>query len=110
LLKAQNAFVHPLAPPAGIGIVNEDGLPYLLQMIYQDVMDDAVSEIGREDLAQLGTDGKKADRTGGTVRAGYKLLPKREQVFFLPCLKAECVQRVSLVPPALDILPVDISE
>jgi hypothetical protein len=50
----------------------------------------------------------KADRTGWGVGLPLKLLVEPHEVFLQVILKPEGIEGISLVPPALQILPVDI--
>lgn len=100
--------MHTLAFAAGIGVMDKYGLPDFLKIIHKDMVDYSVSEVGRKDLPEFWLYGKKADRTGGAVCAGLKLLLQHKQILFLLYLKMESIKGISLVPPAMQILPVDI--
>jgi hypothetical protein len=55
------------------------------------VVDDAVAEVGGEDLSELRPGRKEADRTRGGVGASDKRLAQREQILFAPRLEAKRV-------------------
>ncbi len=107
-LQALHRGMHAFAPAAGIGVVDEHRLPDALQGLDQQVMHDPVPEIGGEDLAQLRSRGKKADRTAGTIRARHQRLIQIDQVAPLFGLKAQDVGCVALIAPAAAILPVEV--
>ena len=88
--------------------MDKDGFPYPLQVIDKDMMYDPVSEIRSEDLSQLRLLEHKADRTGGSVGLPFKFLLEFCEVFLQVIFKPEGIQGISLVPPANEILPVNI--
>ena len=66
---------------------------------------DPVAEVGREDLARLGTVGHEADRATGLVGVVTQLTLEGEQLGFGVVLEVELVDRVALVPAAGTVLP-----
>ncbi len=100
--------MHAFTLAAGVGVVDEDRLPDAFQIIHQNMMHHPITEVGGEYLAQLGAGGKKADRTGRAVAVILQLRLKLQQVQLLPRLEAQGVVGVPLVPPAVEIVPVEV--
>jgi hypothetical protein len=108
LLQAVDAGVNAFAGAAGVGVVDKDRFSGAFQFADQDMMHDAVAEVGGEDFPQLGTVDDKTDRTSGRVGVIDQGVPQRQQAFFLPGFEAQRVQGIALVAPALQVMPVQI--
>jgi len=101
---------RPLARPAGKGVVDEERLEDTLLLRHQQVVDDPVAEVRREDLARLRAAGDEADRGSRAVAVGAELLLEREQVRFGVRLEGERIARVPLVAAAAAVLPPQLAE
>jgi hypothetical protein len=90
--------------------VNEERLEHALLVRHQQVVDDPVAEVRREDLARLWAAGDEADRGSRAVALGAELLLEREQVRFGVRLEGERIARVPLVAAAAAVLPPQLAE
>lgn len=66
---------------AGIAVVNKAPLPSGFQVADKEVMDDAVAEMGGEDLPGFRALRDKAGRRKGAVGAGFQFLLQSDEVF-----------------------------
>jgi predicted RNase H-like HicB family nuclease len=94
-----------LAAAAGERVVDEDALEERLLVRDEEVVDDAVAEIGGEDLARLRARGDEADGRPRAVGVGAQLLLEAEQVRLRVRLEGERGQRAALAPAAGAVLP-----
>jgi hypothetical protein len=93
------AFVHA----AGVGIVDETGFPNPFQPAHDEVMDDAIPKVGREDLPKLGGGCDKADRAGWPVRTGLQFPGKGHQIPDQVVFEPDGVERTSFPFSAVHI-------
>lgn len=73
----------PLAYPAGVRIVDEKTLQYRVQLVDDEVVNDAVSEVARENLALDGTIDDKSDAFADRVGAVHNRLVELYEVRFV---------------------------
>ena len=66
---------------AGVAVVNENTLPPGFKMQNQQVVNNPVPEIGREDFAFFGAFGNKAGGRKGAIGTGLQFLSQLHQIF-----------------------------
>ena len=84
--------------------------PDRFKSVDEDMVNNSVFEISREDLAELRLSSGKKDRVRRAVGSIFKLFFQLQNILFGVYLELQGVDRVSLIAPTLDIAPVDVSE
>ena len=71
-------------------------------------MNNAVPEVGCEDLAKLGLSGREKNRARRKIGLSFELLLKLEDIFFGINLELQRIYCIALVPAACEITPINI--
>lgn len=108
ILKSCHGGMGSLAFPACVRVMNEDPLPFWLQITHQQMVDDPVPEMGREDFPVFRLFRYKAGGWGWNVASGGKFFQQQQNFLFGVYLKTERGNFISLVLPAIEIAPVEI--
>ena len=96
--------------PAGVRVVNEDRLEYSFLVGDQEVVNNAIPEVCREDLARLRARRDEADGPPWVVGVLPEFALERDQVRLRIDLEGEGIQGVPLVVTAVAILPPQLAE
>lgn len=95
---------------ACIAVMDEATFPFWFQVADEEVMDDAVAEIGGEDLSELRAFRDKAGRRKGAVGAGFQLLLQSDEVSLGLELKLQGATAAALTPAAAQVSPIKGSQ
>jgi len=102
--------VISLAFAAGIAVVNKSPFPSGFQATDEEVMDDAVAKIGREDLPGFRALRDKAGRRKGAIGAGLQLLLQLDEVFLGMELKLQGGPAAAFALSAVQVRPIKVSQ
>ncbi len=109
-LESSYSRVISLAFAAGIAVVDEAPFPSGLQVPDEEVMDDAVAEMGGEDLPGFRALRDKAGRRKGAVGAGFQLLLQFDEVSLGLELKLQGATAAAFALAAVHVRPIKVSQ
>jgi len=102
--------VVSLAFAAGVAVVDEAPFPSGFQATDEEVMDDAVAKIGREDLPGFRALRDKAGRRKGAVGASIQLLLQFDEVSLGMELKLQGGPAAAFALSAVQVRPIKVSQ
>ena len=109
-LESFHRRVVSLVFAAGIAVVDEAPFPSWFQVANEEVMDDAVAEMGGEDLPEFRALRDKAGRRKGAVGAGLQFLLQSDEVFLGLELKLRGAAAAAFALSAVHVRPIKVSQ